>query len=1117
MEQKSILQVSFRAALIFYMGTTVALHRTDLINSTDAGLLAYNVRNVTSISQIKINETRSTPGQLLGNAIVYTGCNLDNCSYTLKIHDSEFSNNKYNYTGHKYVHVSGLLVSMNKCHANITIIGSIFSNNSASDYGGNLKINLTNIIKPWEQYVHLYNVSLTKGNATGGGGLHITISLSRNDKYKPYLNLMQNPMALIENVTFYQNSAQYLGGGLYLQQKESIEETNDHTRIIIMLVNCTFTENLLTNNKRGGVAIHSNSYIIAGFETTIAPQYINILKNCSFTGNTVGGNTTTSGNSVLFINSNKHFLIESINITDNTCNAITAVNSNLILGGTTILSRNVNGSSGGGLLLCENAILYFKRNTHITISNNTVQHAGGGICVESQCLEAHPRCFYQLYNSTDALNDSNINISIHFNEAGFGGHNLFGGDIDLCYMLDYPSSSNEGPNASYVYHQLFDIEKNITSSISSTPRHINFCNKSSNPENGKQVLNMIVGIYPGQPFSIPVVLVGQLNGTIPGVVQTKCDTNNMKLVDGIHYVKSCNCTNLTYEIVVNSNNTQLPQPVQLSLTSQHSGDQSGYEKISNNNQTRLVNVTLQECPIGCTLNQTNGAFSCNYSRMDQTKCNMELDGPRIIIENSNAWIQFEYENNDDVPIRIHYSNQCLFGYCNNNKLFPLKKDRKNKYPRCTNNRANILCGGCADGYSAMLGSTKCGKCSNMYLVLLVAFGLAGVALVIVLTLINLTIFKGTLSGLIFYANIIECQSTLLVPSEHPRNLYLMVLKVFLGWLNLDLAIPTCFYSGMNAYAEAWLEFAFPIYIWLLSLLIIVFSNKFQWVAKFASENAVKVLATLVLLSYARFLHALISNFSFTYHMTINSTDAYKNDSLWLIDANIKYFGLRHSVLFGASMLFGLLSLPFTVILLFIKPLLHMSHKKPFKWVVMLKPFLDVYTGPYTDSGRFWPGMLLVARIVLSISGGWNSLHQTNTIIGVTLLVLVFLLAIAGMVRPGLYTTKALDTLEYFFLINLSLLHLGKGYFKDNDKHYTIVFSVLVSLAFFVFIGIVLYHMWLQIQRFEFGLNITNGMVQKVKNTVNFSRKDQQNRTLENYPPYVQFIHQREPLLADHEE
>lgn len=67
-------------------------------------------------------------------------------------------------------------------------------------------------------------------------------------------------------------------------------------------------------------------------------------------------------------------------------------------------------------------------------------------------------------------------------------------------------------------------------------------------------------------------------------------------------------------------------------------------------------------------------------------------------------------------------------------------------------------------------------------------------------MLNLTVAVGTISGLIFYANIVAANHAILLPFQRAN-----VLTVFIPWLNLDLGIETCFYNGMDAYVSTWLQ------------------------------------------------------------------------------------------------------------------------------------------------------------------------------------------------------------------------------------------------------------------------------------------------------------------------
>ena len=117
--------------------------------------------------------------------------------------------------------------------------------------------------------------------------------------------------------------------------------------------------------------------------------------------------------------------------------------------------------------------------------------------------------------------------------------------------------------------------------------------------------------------------------------------------------------------------------------------------------------------------------------------------------------------------------------------------------QCTDNRSGVLCGGCRDNFSLALGSNRClHGCSNNSLSLIIAFAAAGIALVFFIKILNLTVSQGTINGLIFYANIVGVEQTVLFSSEDIWNIFR---SVFIAWVNLDLGIETCFFDGMDAY------------------------------------------------------------------------------------------------------------------------------------------------------------------------------------------------------------------------------------------------------------------------------------------------------------------------------
>ena len=177
---------------------------------------------------------------------------------------------------------------------------------------------------------------------------------------------------------------------------------------------------------------------------------------------------------------------------------------------------------------------------------------------------------------------------------------------------------------------------------------------------------------------------------------------------------------------------------------------------------------------------------------------------------------------------------------------------------------------CLDNSSESAPTCTCCSCSHWQPLVLVA----------VFFVLNLTVTEGSINGLIFYANVISMSQYFDTSSKF---------YTFIAWLNLDLGIDTCFYGGMDAYAETWLQFAFPLYLWLI----------IAW----GTQNAVKVLATLLLLSYTKLQQILVTIFSF-------STLRYPSGAVqyvWLYNANVHYLKGKHIYLFVAMVCWFLVS------------------------------------------------------------------------------------------------------------------------------------------------------------------------------------------------------------------
>ena len=325
------------------------------------------------------------------------------------------------------------------------------------------------------------------------------------------------------------------------------------------------------------------------------------------------------------------------------------------------------------------------------------------------------------------------------------------------------------------------------------------------------------------------------------------------------------------------------------------------------------------------------------------------------------------------------------------------------------------------------------------------FLVSGMALVIFLTLLNLTVSVGTINGLIFYANIVRASHATFFPSNTTNSF----LSWFIAWINLDLGIETCFYDGMDAYVKTWLQFIFPLYIWTLSSVIIVSSHYSSTVSKLSGRNSVQVLATLFLLSYTKLLRIIIT--------ALSSTELiYSNGSVrtvWLYDGNIDYLEGKHIPLFMAALLLLIIFLMYTSLLICIQFLQYKSKYRILFWVRKLKPILDAYSGPYKDRHRYWTGVLMLLRVILFLIKVLSNPAVTLLATSSAVLCLLVYTSFTG----GIYNLLYLNALEFSSYLNLGILSSATLYSGLTGGNQTVVVYTSTAIALANFITIIVIH------------------------------------------------------------
>ena len=272
--------------------------------------------------------------------------------------------------------------------------------------------------------------------------------------------------------------------------------------------------------------------------------------------------------------------------------------------------------------------------------------------------------------------------------------------------------------------------------------------------------------------------------------------------------------------------------------------------------------------------------------------------------------------------------------------------------------------------------------------------------------------------------------------------------MFIAWLNLDLGIDICFFNGLTAYGKTWLQFVFPLYIWRIAGLIMILAKDSDRVAKVMGNNSVPVLATLILLSYAKQFRTIITALSFTMLLT-----TYGSKAVWSADGNLDYLGPEHAPLFAvavATLLF--LLLPYTL-LLFLGQWLHRCNCHLITHIMMkITPFLDAHYGPLKGNRRYWFGALLLVRaVILLISAFIPASHFNTTVLSIAICASVF----SGFAF-NVYKNFAVATFYAVWFLNLGLLSVLHMFTILEEGNNSLVSNCFYGLVFAQFIGLVFF-------------------------------------------------------------
>lgn len=734
---------------------------------------------------------------------------------------------------------------------------------------------------------------------------------------------------------------------------------------------------------------------------------------------------------------------------------VIVVRSSLLYLTGNMLFSNIHASTwayGAAIQLQSASGLWFQEPLHAEFSNNSAV-AGGAISSVQLVAEF---CVFQYDTkrtyTENNITDIDIRLVFTYNMATVAGNSIYVEGLYLCSTR--LSSSLEGPmDVQNIYNAVFDFNATIDNGLlemSSTPKEICLC--KSGPTNvtlncaGDSLRNVPqFATYPGKDFTVSVMSVDENRNPVYSTMYNRLlpkdadsddyhysDNFQWSLSFGLDIVKvlAYDCTQVNFSILTNS--TEYLSEYSEGVLSMYPFGQV---------DCLAVPVILKECPYGFKL----GEGSCKCSTLLHRhgfSCNINEGITRLY---SGGWVGVVSNDTEEAGnwstgrAEIGYSTGCPAMFCSHN----LQVDLDNTSTVCKNGRVGILCGQCPEGLSTVIGSAICKKCSDLWLLMIPLFALAGIALVCLLFLLRLTVATGTINGLIFFANIYNLSTHHLL--DYRSTLWL---SVFINLLNLKLGVPLCLYDGLTTLTATYMGFIVPIYLWFIVLVLILLSRHFQAVAKLTSRSAIPVLATIIHLSFSKLLSFVVNALSVIYLEVENNYGNSSHRYVWYFDGSVEYFSKYHVGMFCLSLIsLVFFLLPYTIFLTGTKWFAR------FQFANHVRPFVDAFCAPYKDKWRFWFGARLWVLIIFYI---W-SFSLRNEIYTMTLIMTIsIVLFTIAQVAIMPYKNILVNYLDIFFLVDLVLLHIMTLY----GENFEVSSNVFVIPAFLVFCLIIAYHVYL---------------------------------------------------------
>ena len=750
------------------------------------------------------------------------------------------------------------------------------------------------------------------------------------------------------------------------------------------------------------------------------------------------------------------------------------IDSSLALFHDNITFLDNSAAYGGAIQVYGTAYVEFMNHSTVHFISNTAGVSGGAIYVHFDNIDPDPlgNCFLTIETNTECsrLNSSincsditvlEIQLIFEKNEASLGGM-VYGSTLEEClwvtnfrknYMLGV------GDNTS-IYEIFYEVQRNTSGEYTFKSPFI----FDQPPDNLAQVATPVMQLNASDPQSENMDPIIEMR-LAPGISKKI----NLVAYDGFHWQVPTAVTSKAYKAdttsVLGRNftfieyNSTLNSSLYLLTLTNDIGTNTTVSLFTTEPNTAdwTITVTLEDCPDGFYFNESNRNCTC-YEGLQDKKVYCTEDGK--LLGPVNTWVGEDGEGYLNLVL-------CPFDYCQRS-ISILEGDSNDYDSQCKPiySRSGIGCGSCPQNFSLTLGSNICAECSNDFLLLIPIFALYGILLIWLLMHTTFTISGGFLNGLLFFSNILSLYS----PVHSSSSIF-----VVFSWLSLKVGIKTCFFDGMKPLHVAALNFVFPVYLFLILLLIYVAAEKSSRFSSWLSKRRctpTHLFVTIIVMTYSSLLESCLQALSATTVTVFISENKTEDHVRWRYDPSQRYFSGFHAPLAT----FSIIVLVFFLIPAPLVCMLNTSGQH-FKFLARCTPFCDAIGAPLKPQYRFWVSLRMLFRIFPLIFFYLLPSPYHLFLLELFLLIISF---VHGMVQP--YLGMAQNVFDGFLQLVLATITLVSFFYtlfvdqlgeSDNlkciediniqlqeyeDAQYLAI-AIIISFAYAACLIMFIWHLW----------------------------------------------------------